>query len=72
MRLRAPDHGRALRAMQEAVDRELAAARTGGGRAAETGTVVVVTADRGLRERLDRIGVGRVGPSWLLRLLDGP
>ena len=34
MRLRAPDHGRALRAMQEAVDRELAAARTGGGRAA--------------------------------------
>ena len=33
MRLRAPDHGRALRAMQEAVDRELAAARTGGGRA---------------------------------------
>ena len=33
MRLRAPDHGRALREMQEAVDRELAAARTGGGRA---------------------------------------
>ena len=34
MRLRAPDHGRPLRAMQDAVDRELAAARTGGGRAA--------------------------------------
>ncbi len=34
MRLRAPDHRRALRAMQDVVDRELAAARTGGGRAA--------------------------------------
>ena len=33
MRVRAPDHGRALRAMQDAVDQELAAARTGGGRA---------------------------------------
>jgi 8-oxo-dGTP pyrophosphatase MutT (NUDIX family) len=40
-------------------------------RAAEDGTVVVVTADRGLRERLDRIGASWVGPSWLLRLLDG-
>jgi hypothetical protein len=34
VRLRAPDHGRALRAMQDVVDHELAAARTGGGRAA--------------------------------------
>jgi hypothetical protein len=34
VRLRAPDHGRALRAMQDVVSRELAAARTGGGRAA--------------------------------------
>ncbi len=34
MRLRAPDHERALRAMQDVVDRELAAARTGGERAA--------------------------------------
>jgi hypothetical protein len=34
VRLRAPDHGRALREMQDVVDRELAAARTGGGRAA--------------------------------------
>ena len=34
MRLRAPDHEPALRAMQDVVDRELAAARTGGGRAA--------------------------------------
>jgi 8-oxo-dGTP diphosphatase len=32
--------------------------------------VVVVTADRGLRERLDAIGVGWVGPSWLLHRLD--
>jgi hypothetical protein len=34
VRLRAPDHGRALRSMQDVVDRELAAARTGGGRTA--------------------------------------
>ena len=33
--------------------------------------VVVVTADRGLRARLDAVGAGWVGPSWLLRLLDG-
>jgi 8-oxo-dGTP diphosphatase len=32
---------------------------------------VVVTADRGLRERLDAAGAGWVGPSWLLRRLDG-
>ena len=29
--------------------------------------VVVVTADRGLRVRLDEVGSGWVGPSWLLR-----
>jgi 8-oxo-dGTP pyrophosphatase MutT (NUDIX family) len=33
-------------------------------------TAVVVTADRGLRERLDAVGAGWVGPSWLLRRLD--
>ena len=33
--------------------------------------VVVVTADRGLRARLDVVGAGWVGPSWLLRTLDG-
>jgi 8-oxo-dGTP diphosphatase len=33
--------------------------------------VVVVTADRGLRARLDAVGAGWVGPSWLLRLVDG-
>jgi 8-oxo-dGTP diphosphatase len=32
---------------------------------------VVVTADRGLRERLDAVGAGWVGPSWLLRRMDG-
>jgi len=32
--------------------------------------VVVVTADRGLRARLDAVGAGWVGPSWLLRLVD--
>jgi 8-oxo-dGTP pyrophosphatase MutT (NUDIX family) len=32
--------------------------------------VVVVTADRGLRGRLDAVGAGWVGPSWLLRLVD--
>ncbi|HEV7657152.1 MAG TPA: hypothetical protein VGP36_20815 [Mycobacteriales bacterium] len=34
-------------------------------------TAVVVTADRGLRERLDAVGAGWVGPSWLLRRMDG-
>ncbi|HZB51845.1 MAG TPA: NUDIX hydrolase [Mycobacteriales bacterium] len=38
--------------------------------AAADGTVVVVTADRGLRNRLDRVGARWVGPSWLLRLAD--
>ena len=33
--------------------------------------VVVVTADRGLRARLDAAGADWVGPSWLLRLVDG-
>jgi 8-oxo-dGTP diphosphatase len=32
---------------------------------------VVVTADRGLRARLDEVGANWVGPSWLLRLVDG-
>ena len=32
--------------------------------------VVVVTADRGLRARLDAVGAGWVGPSWLLRRVD--
>ena len=35
-----------------------------------SGTVVVVTADRGLRERLDAVGAGSVGPSWLIDRLD--
>jgi 8-oxo-dGTP pyrophosphatase MutT (NUDIX family) len=33
--------------------------------------VVVVTADRGLRTRLDEVDAGWVGPSWLLRVVDG-
>jgi 8-oxo-dGTP pyrophosphatase MutT (NUDIX family) len=33
-------------------------------------TVVVVTADRGLRDRLDAVGAGWVGPSWLLGRVD--
>jgi 8-oxo-dGTP pyrophosphatase MutT (NUDIX family) len=33
--------------------------------------VVVVTADRGLRARLDEVGASWVAPSWLLRLVDG-
>jgi 8-oxo-dGTP diphosphatase len=32
--------------------------------------LVVVTADRGLRARLDEVGAGWVGPSWLLQLVD--
>ena len=32
--------------------------------------VAVVTADRGLRARLDEVGAGWVGPSWLLRRVD--
>ena len=34
-------------------------------------TALVVTADRGLRARLEAVGAAWVGPSWLLRLLDG-
>jgi hypothetical protein len=34
--------------------------------------VLVVTADRGLAARLAAIGVGQVGPSWLLDRIDGP
>ena len=33
---------------------------------------LVVTADRGLRARLAKVGAAAVGPSWLLRLVDGP
>ena len=33
-------------------------------------TAVVVTADRGLRARLEAVGAGWVGPSWLLRQVD--
>ena len=41
-------------------------------RLAEQGhEVVLVTADRGLRERLDAVGAGWAGPSWLLRQLEG-
>ena len=65
---RGPDRVETVRASGSGDDTIVEVAR----QAAETGTVVVVTADRGLRERLDRIGVGRVGPSWLLRLVDGP
>lgn len=34
-------------------------------------TVTVVTADRGLRERVQRVGGEVVGPSWLLDRLGG-
>lgn len=34
-------------------------------------TAVVVTADRGLRDRLAAVGAGWVGPSWLLGRLEG-
>jgi 8-oxo-dGTP pyrophosphatase MutT (NUDIX family) len=34
-------------------------------------TVLVVTADRGLRARLAEVGAASVGPSWLLRFVDG-
>jgi 8-oxo-dGTP pyrophosphatase MutT (NUDIX family) len=34
--------------------------------------VLVVTADRGLAARLAAIGIGRVGPRWLLDRVDGP
>jgi hypothetical protein len=33
--------------------------------------VTVVTADRGLRARLEAVGAAYVGPSWLLERLDG-
>lgn len=39
--------------------------------AAKGATTVVVTADRGLRARLDQVGARAVGPSWLIRLVDG-
>ncbi|MFL6127967.1 MAG: NUDIX hydrolase [Mycobacteriales bacterium] len=40
-------------------------------RAVQRATVVVITADRGLRARLDQVGARAVGPSWLIGLLDG-
>lgn len=40
---------------------EAVAAQTGAGR-----DVVVVTADRGLRDRVEAVGGSYVGPSWLL------
>ena len=39
--------------------------------AAKRATTVVITADRGLRARLDQVGVRAVGPSWLIGLVDG-
>ena len=39
--------------------------------AAKSATTVVITADRGLRARLDRVGALSVGPSWLISLVDG-
>jgi 8-oxo-dGTP pyrophosphatase MutT (NUDIX family) len=39
--------------------------------AAKGATTVVITADRGLRARLDQVGARAVGPSWLIGLLDG-
>lgn len=38
---------------------------------AATGPVRVVTADRGLRARVARLGADLVGPGWLLDRLDG-
>jgi 8-oxo-dGTP pyrophosphatase MutT (NUDIX family) len=40
-------------------------------KAAKGATTVVVTADRGLRARLDQVGARAVGPSWLIGLVDG-
>ncbi len=34
--------------------------------------ITVVTADRGLRERVEALGAGTVGPGWLLERLDPP
>ena len=39
--------------------------------AAKRATTVVVTADRGLRSRLDQAGIRAVGPSWLIGLVEG-
>lgn len=43
-----------------------AAARTG-----STGPITVVTADRGLRERVESLGAATVGPGWLWERLGG-
>jgi hypothetical protein len=34
--------------------------------------VTVVTADRGLRQRVESAGATTIGPSWLLDQLDAP
>ncbi len=39
-------------------------------RSVGAGPVVVVSADRGLRDRVSALGAGTVGPGWLLDLLD--
>ncbi len=39
--------------------------------AAKGATTVVITADRGLRARLDQVGARAVGPSWLIGRMDG-
>ena len=36
-----------------------------------TGQVTLVSADRGLRQRVEALGADVVGPGWLLDLLDG-
>ncbi len=38
----------------------------------DVGAIRVVTADRGLRERVQDLGATTVGPGWLWRRLDGP
>ncbi|MCQ4119078.1 NYN domain-containing protein [Rhodococcus tibetensis] len=34
--------------------------------------IIVVTADRGLRERVEALGAGTVGPRWLLERIEVP
>ncbi|WWW22429.1 hypothetical protein V7968_15790 [Nocardia vulneris] len=35
-------------------------------------TIIVVTADRGLRERVEALGADTIGPRWLLDLIEHP
>lgn len=44
----------------------------GAGPAPQVTVVTVVTADRGLRGRVEELGAGCVGPSWLLERLPDP